>query len=111
VQALDDAPPNLMETKSMTSSLDVAGLAPAVAAAVQAAAVVVQLYWDRRQRTAGTTHKPAARGTERDGRSADPAIVHVHVVRQGAGDVAVSVRIGGGTGDMALQPAKEHGPW
>lgn len=39
----------------MTSSLDRDGLVPAVTATVQAAAVMVQVYWNRRQRGTRTT--------------------------------------------------------
>ncbi|MFE5710625.1 hypothetical protein ACFQ7J_07350 [Streptomyces sp. NPDC056501] len=42
----------------MTSSLDWAGLVPVVAAAVQTAVAVVQVYWDRRDRGAWVTQHP-----------------------------------------------------
>ncbi|MFD5589428.1 hypothetical protein ACFWII_37275 [Streptomyces sp. NPDC127063] len=45
----------------MTSSLDWAGLVPAVAAAAHVAAVMVQEYWDRRRRGARTTERDGCR--------------------------------------------------
>ncbi|MFJ8871316.1 hypothetical protein ACIRD6_36895 [Streptomyces sp. NPDC102473] len=96
----------------MTSSLDVAGLIPAVAAAVQAAATVVQMYWGRRRRTAETMQKPAAPQTVRNRRNNHQAvIVRVHLCSPSAGEVAVSVRIDGSAGGMALELSKEHHAW
>ncbi|MEU9298511.1 hypothetical protein [Streptomyces sp. NPDC048266] len=102
-----------MEIKPMTSSLDVAGLVPAVAAAVQAAAVVVHMYWERRQLAAGTTEDHAAHSAwaNRHG-DGEVVLVQVRVEPPFSGDVAVAVRIGGGSGGMdAPAPEKEHGPW
>jgi hypothetical protein len=97
----------------MTSSLDWAGLAPALAAAVQAAAVMVQVYWDRRERGARTTQHDAL-GPETAGPGAPPAGVRITVVMAGPGHVSVSVRADGGVagaGGLPVPPAKEHGPW
>ncbi|MEU5415695.1 hypothetical protein [Streptomyces clavifer] len=96
----------------MTSSLDVAGLVPAVAAAVQAAAVVVQMYWGRRQRTAETIQKPADLEAVRSRRNSSQAVlVQVRVCPHVADEVAVSVCLGGSAAGMELEPSKEDGPW
>lgn len=95
----------------MTSSLDVAGIAPAVVAAVQAAAVIVQVYWDRRQRTAGTTQTPDPLRAARKAVGGGPVVVRVHLGSRGGGDAVVLVRVGDGAGGATLRPVKEHGPW
>ncbi|MGW2016782.1 hypothetical protein [Streptomyces sp. NPDC001927] len=101
----------------MMSSLDWAGLVPAIAAAVQTAAVVAQVYWDRRQRGARMTRRPVCGepvpgcvGPEARGCLA----VHVQVgVLPSRALVSVIVRVGeaGGANGMPLPPAKGHGPW
>lgn len=100
----------------MMSSLDWAGLAPAIAAAVQTAAVVVQVYWDRRQRGAWMTQHPVF-GEPVPARAPRPAAgslsVHVQldgVLQTSGTPVSVMVRVSGMDG-QALPSVKEHGPW
>ncbi|MFC8763363.1 hypothetical protein ACFUAG_21920 [Streptomyces sp. NPDC057193] len=100
----------------MMSSLDWAGLAPAIAAAVQTAAVVVQVYWDRRQRGAWMTQHPVF-GAPVPARTPRPApgslSVHVQlggVLQTSGTPVSVIVRVSDMDG-QALPSAKEHGPW
>lgn len=91
----------------MTSSLDVAGLVPAVAAAVHAAAVVVQMCWDRRQRTAEATQAGASGAEWHRCEAGLAALVTVRVAPGGAAEVAISVRAGG----AYQERTKENGPW
>lgn len=66
----------------MTSSLDWSSLVPAVAATAQAAAAMVQMYWDhRRQRGARTTERDDCRCTPHQGAAhvMDTHVVRVHV--------------------------------
>lgn len=67
----------------MTSSLDWAGLVPAVTATAQAVAVMVQVYWDRRQRGTRATEHDDCRRVPGHGKAALPDT--------GAGRVQVSV--------------------
>ena len=102
----------------MMSSLDWAGLAPAIAAAVQTAAVVVQVYWDRRDRGAWMTQHPVF-GEPVPARVEHAAYgslsVHVQIATTQTSGAAVSVivRVGeaGGVDGQALPPVKEYGPW
>ncbi|MGW8357685.1 hypothetical protein [Streptomyces wedmorensis] len=95
--------------------MDWAGIVPAVAAAVQIAAVVVQVYWDRRQHTASMTPHP-------DGACCPVCAEDLVTVTAGvavqvgtvasvrtSSSVAVIVRVGEG-GEL-LPRVKEHGPW
>jgi hypothetical protein len=65
----------------MTSSLDWAGLVPAVTATAQAAAAMVQVYWDRRQRGTRTTEHDACRRMPHQGKAPvlDTRVVRVRV--------------------------------
>ncbi|MFH8717668.1 hypothetical protein [Streptomyces zaomyceticus] len=100
------------------TSLDWAGMVPAVAAAVQTAAVVVQVYWDRRRRGAAPAQCPAGcrlpAPCAGHPEIAMPGVhVQIGVLPSACGLVAVTVRAvqaGGVDGEM-LPPAKEHGPW
>lgn len=102
----------------MTSSLDWAGIAPAIAAAVQTAAVVVQVYWDRRQRGALITRHPVF-GEGVPARAEHAAhgslSVHVQINAPEASGAAVSVIVqvggAGGVDGQVLPASKEHGPW
>ncbi|ALO13592.1 hypothetical protein AQF52_8011 [Streptomyces venezuelae] len=102
----------------MTSSLDWAGLAPAIAAAVQTAAVVVQVYWDRRQRGALMTQHPVFGETvpaRVEPMAHDFVSVRVRIGVEHAPSAAVSVIVhvagADGADGKALPAAKEHGPW
>jgi hypothetical protein len=101
----------------MMSSLDWAGLAPAIAAAVQTAAVVVQVCWDRRQRGHWMTQHPVFGEPARAERPA-PGFLSVRVEIEGVlqasrTPVLVIVRAceAGGGDERVLPSAKEHGPW
>ncbi|MBT2439970.1 hypothetical protein J7E93_07515 [Streptomyces sp. ISL-36] len=102
----------------MTSSLDWAGLATVIAAAVQSAAAVVQVYWDRQQRGAWMMQNPVF-GEPVPARVEHPThgslSVHVQigVLQPSRPPVSVTVRVGeaGGMDAQSLPSAKEHGPW
>ncbi|MFD7978784.1 hypothetical protein [Streptomyces sp. NPDC059071] len=98
----------------MTSSLDWAGIVPAVAAAVQSVAVVVQVYWDRRQRGAGTTQRRDAREVAAPCGERTAGVhalrLEISVVPSSHAPVAVCVHVAGASG-VALPPGKEHGSW
>ncbi|SEE59542.1 hypothetical protein SAMN05428939_8048 [Streptomyces sp. TLI_105] len=101
----------------MMSSLDWAGLAPAIAAAVQTAAAVVQVYWDRRQRGARMTQhpvfgEPVPARIERSVHGSCFVHVEIDMTQVSRTAVSVIVRVGEADGmDHALPSAKEHRPW
>jgi hypothetical protein len=102
----------------MMSSLDWAGLAPAIAAAVQTAAAVVQVYWDRRQHGAWMTQhpvfgEPVPARVEHATHGCPCVHVQIGMHQVSRTPVSVVVRVGeaGGMDGQALPPAKEHGPW
>ncbi|MET9970627.1 hypothetical protein ABZZ80_33115 [Streptomyces sp. NPDC006356] len=101
----------------MTSSLDWAGLMSAVTATAQAAAVMVQVYWDRRQRGLRTTEHEDCRCTPHHGKASlpDTRVVRVQVglAVQARTSVTLVVLVDGsadGTYPSSL-PAKGYRPW
>ncbi|MFD3565914.1 hypothetical protein [Streptomyces sp. NPDC058667] len=96
----------------MTLSLDMAGLVPAVAAAVQAAVVVQQVYCDRRQRGTAAAQEPRVHSSV-PAPTAETATVLVQVCLSLPASTSgvVSVHVGGSAGGVVPGAAKEHGPW
>ncbi|MFI8287862.1 hypothetical protein ACIGBL_01840 [Streptomyces sp. NPDC085614] len=100
----------------MTWFMDWAGLVPAgVAAAAQIAAVVAQVYWDRRQRTTPPAQHPAdalcpARAEDLVVTVAAAITVQVgpSTSSQAPRSVSVIVRV---VGDGKLPPSKEYSRW
>ncbi|WP_367203996.1 hypothetical protein [Streptomyces hydrogenans] len=98
--------------------MDWAGIAPAIAAAVQSAAVVVQLCWERRQRRALAPQHPVfgelvptpAGGAVHSSCFFDIRI-GLHQIPHGPVSVTVRVETPEGTAGHGPAPAKEHGPW
>ncbi len=101
----------------MTSSLDWAGLASAVTATAQAAAVMVQVYWDRRQRGLRTTEHEDCRRTPLHGKASlpDTRVVRVQVslAVHTRTSVTLDVFMGGGANGAypSSLPAKGSRPW
>ncbi|MFE5484101.1 hypothetical protein [Streptomyces sp. NPDC056527] len=102
----------------MTSSLDWAGLAPVIAAAVQSAAALVQVYWDRRQRGARIPQRPVFGGpvaecVEHPAHGSPSVQVQIRVRQPPHTALSVTVHVSeaGGEDGQALPSAKEHGPW
>ncbi|MFI8966991.1 hypothetical protein ACIGO8_33330 [Streptomyces sp. NPDC053493] len=97
----------------MTWSMDWAGLVPAAAAGVQIAAVVVQVYWDRRQRSVSTApHRegdacPAC--ADASVTRAPGITVQVGVATPAPGPSSVIVRVS--ESGKLLPRVKEHGRW
>jgi hypothetical protein len=100
----------------MTSSLDWAGLVSAVAATAQAAAVMVQVYWDRRQRGTRTTEHEEGRRMPRHGKASlpDTRVVRVQVSVAAHARTSVTLVVlayGGADGAPFSLPAKGYRPW
>ncbi|MET9793769.1 hypothetical protein [Streptomyces canus] len=99
----------------MTSSLDWAGLASAVTATAQAAAVLVQVYWDRRQRGTRTTDHEGCRRMPHHGKATDTRVVRVEVsvAAHARPSVTLVVLMDGGAdgADPISLPAKGYRPW
>lgn len=99
----------------MTSSLDWAGLVTAVTATAQAAAVTVQMYFDRRRRGPRTTAhegRPSHHGTAPlPGTRA--VRVRVSVAAHARTSVAMAVVVDGGADGAppSSLPAKGSRPW
>jgi hypothetical protein len=101
----------------MTSPLDWAGLVSAVTATAQAAAVMVQVYWDRRQRGTRTTEHEDCRRLPPHGTASllDARVVRVLVdveVQARTSVVLFVVVDGGADGAYSFSlPTKGYRPW
>ncbi|MGW7130122.1 hypothetical protein ACWGIA_17500 [Streptomyces bobili] len=100
----------------MTSSLDWAGLVSAVTATAQAAAVMVQVYWGRRQRGTRTTAHEGCRRLPDHGKGSLPdsvVRVQVSVAAHASTSVTLVVLVDGGTDgtDPFSLPSKGSRPW
>jgi hypothetical protein len=101
----------------MTSSLDWTGLVSAVAATAQAAAVMVQVYWDRRQRGTRTTEHDDCRRLPHHGEASLPKnrVVRVQVSVAAHARTAVTLVVlvdGGADGVCPLSlPVKGYRSW
>lgn len=101
----------------MTSSLDWAGLIPAVTATAQAAAVMVQVYWGQRQRGTRTTkHHECCSGPHHT-KSSPPdtrtARVEVSLTAPASTSVTLVFLANGGANSPSPYslPAKDYRPW
>ncbi|MFJ9026725.1 hypothetical protein ACIRPU_43345 [Streptomyces sp. NPDC102259] len=99
----------------MTSPLDWAGLVSAVTATAQAAAVMVQVYWDRRQRGTGTTEHANCR-LPHHGKASLPdtrVLVQVNVEAHACTSLTLVVLMdGGGDGTNPFSLSmKGNRPW
>lgn len=101
----------------MTSSLDWAGLVSAVTATAQAAAVMVQVYWDRRQRGTRTAEHEGCRRMPHHGKASLPDTrvvrVQVSVATHARTPVTLVLFMDGGAdgADPFPLPAKGCRPW
>ncbi len=101
----------------MTSSLDWAGLVTAVTATAQAAAIMVQVHWDRRLRGLRTTEDKDCRRMPHHGKASMPCTRAVHVQVSLASRARTSVTLVilvDGRADGACPsslPAKGYRPW
>jgi hypothetical protein len=102
----------------MTSSLDWAGLVSAVTATAQAAAVMVQVYWDRRQRGTRTTEHDDCRRVPHHGEKTTLPDTHavrvqVSVAAHASTSVTLVVLVDDGAdgADTFSLPAKGYRPW
>lgn len=101
----------------MTSPLDWAGLVSAVTATAQAAAVMVQVYWDRRQCGTRTTEHEDCRRMPDHGNASPPGTpvvrVQVNVEAQARTSVTLAVLADGGAdgANLVSLPAKGNRPW
>jgi hypothetical protein len=102
----------------MTSSLDWAGLVSAVTATAQAAAVMVQVYWDRRQqRGTRTTEHDDCRRMPHHGKAPLPNTrvirVQVSVAAHARTSVTLVALVDGGAdgSDPFPLPVEEYRPW
>ncbi|MGN9760172.1 hypothetical protein [Streptomyces sp. SD31] len=101
----------------MTSSLDWAGLVSAATATAQAAVVMVQVYWDRRQRGTRTTEHEECRRMPHHGKASLPDTrmvrVQVSVAAHARTSVTLVVLVDGGADgvDPISLPAKGYRPW
>ncbi|CAL9667695.1 hypothetical protein SUDANB15_07284 [Streptomyces sp. enrichment culture] len=101
----------------MTSSLDWAGLVSAVTATAQAVAVMVQVYWDRRQRGTRTTEHDDCRRVPRYGKASLPEArvvrVQVSVGAHARTPVTLVVLVDGNAdgADLSSPSVKGYRPW
>ncbi|MEV8628607.1 hypothetical protein [Streptomyces sp. NPDC051079] len=104
-----------MEIKSMTSCLAVSELAAVAAAVVQTAAVVVQVWWERRSHRTGTALELGAVDAE-PSPATGPGPFGVRIaVHPSVQTVEIAVFLTSGpaaAGPAGPQgPVKENGPW
>ncbi|MEU0032063.1 hypothetical protein [Streptomyces sp. NPDC006335] len=101
----------------MTSSLDWAGFVSAATATAQAAAVMVQVYWDRSQRGTGTAEREGCPRKPHHGKAflPDTRVVRVKVSVKTTARMSVTLVVledggAGGAGSSSL-PARGFRLW